>query len=37
VQDRIQEAKGRAEILTDNFIQGIVQGQLDPSSPRAVS
>jgi len=30
VQDRIQQTKGTTEILTENFLLGIVQSQLDP-------
>ena len=30
VQDEIEQAKGMSEILSENMIMGIVQGQLDP-------
>jgi subtilisin family serine protease len=30
VQDNIEEAKGRAEILSENLIMGVVQGRWDP-------
>ena len=30
VQDEVQSRKGRAEILTENFIRGIVQSNMDP-------
>ena len=30
VQDAVQSQKGRTEILTENFIRGIVQSQIDP-------
>jgi subtilisin family serine protease len=31
VQDRIQQSKGMTEILSENLILGMVQGQLDPT------
>ncbi len=30
VQDNIEEAKGRAEILSENLVMGLVKGQWDP-------
>jgi len=30
VQDNIEQSKGRAEILTPNFLTGMVQSQIDP-------